>query len=56
MSSSFLGPSWKNVGGYERTPIGNYGRFPYLVSDEGFINNIRYNVIVAGPKYRVYFI
>ena len=26
---------WKSVGGYERTPIGNYARFPYLVGGTG---------------------
>ena len=26
---------WKNVGGYERTPVGNYARFPYLVGGTG---------------------
>ena len=31
--SDFLGSSWKNIGGYERTPIGNYTRFPYIVSE-----------------------
>jgi hypothetical protein len=40
MSSPFLGPSWKSVGGYERTPIGNYARFPYLTSETAFIDNI----------------
>ena len=30
MTSPFLGPSWKSVGGYERTFFGNYARFPYL--------------------------
>jgi hypothetical protein len=38
--SDFLGSSWKNIGGYERTPIGNYTRFPYLTSDTAFIDNI----------------
>jgi hypothetical protein len=33
MSSPFLGPSWKSVGGYERTPVGNYARFPYLANE-----------------------
>jgi len=33
MTSPFLGPSWKSVGGYERTPVGNYARFPKLVSE-----------------------
>jgi microcystin-dependent protein len=40
MSSPFLGPSWKSVGGYERTPVGNYARFPYLTSETAFIDNI----------------
>ena len=40
MSSPFLGPSWKSVGGYERTPVGNYARFPYLNSEIAFIDNI----------------
>lgn len=40
MSSPFLGPSWKSVGGYERTPVGNYARFPYLTSETAYINNI----------------
>ena len=40
MSSPFLGPSWKSVGGYQRTPIGNYARFPYLVSEIAVIDNI----------------
>ena len=31
--SDFLGSSWKNIGRYERTPIGNYTRFPYIVSE-----------------------
>ena len=26
---------WKSVGGYNRTPIGNYARFPYLVGGTG---------------------
>ena len=26
---------WKSVGGYERTPVGNYARFPYLVGVTG---------------------
>lgn len=33
MTSPFLGPSWKSVGGYQRTPIGNYTRAPYHVSE-----------------------
>ena len=40
MSSPFLGPSWKSVGGYERTPVGNYTRSPYLTSETAFIDNI----------------
>ena len=40
MSSPFLGPSWKSVGGYERIPIGNYARFPYLTSETAYIDNI----------------
>jgi hypothetical protein len=38
--SAYLGPSWKNTGGYEKTEIGNYARFPYLVADTTFIDNI----------------
>jgi len=26
---------WKSVGGYNRTPVGNYARFPYLVGGTG---------------------
>ena len=37
MSSPFLGPSWKSVGGYERTPVGNYARFPYLIGGTGTV-------------------
>ena len=33
--SLFLGPSWEQVGGYERMSIGNYARFPYLVGGTG---------------------
>jgi hypothetical protein len=33
--SLFLGPSWKQIGGYERIPIGNYARFPYLIGNTG---------------------
>jgi hypothetical protein len=33
MTSPFLGPSWKSVGGYQRTPIANYTRAPYHVSE-----------------------
>ena len=33
MTSPFLGPSWKSVGGYQRTPIANYTRSPYHVSE-----------------------
>jgi hypothetical protein len=32
MTSQFLGPSWRQVGGYNRTNIGNYARFPYLAN------------------------
>ena len=39
--SSYLGPSWKTTGGYEKTPIGNYARFPYLVGDRDFITTSR---------------
>ena len=35
--SSYLDPSWETTGGYEKTPIGNYARFPYLVGDRDFI-------------------
>ena len=49
MSSSFLGPSWKSVGGYQRTPVGNYARFPKLVSETAFIDNISLNVGAPGP-------
>ena len=39
MTSPFLGPSWKSVGGYQRTPIGNYTRAPYHVSEITIIEN-----------------
>jgi hypothetical protein len=35
--SSNLGSSWKQAGGYARTPIGNYARFPYLVGITGYL-------------------
>jgi hypothetical protein len=46
--SNFLGSPWKNTGGYERTPIGNYARFPYLTGDTAFIDNIS-QVGATGP-------
>ena len=49
MTSPFLGPSWKSVGGYQRTPVGNYARFPKLVSETAFIDNISLNVGAPGP-------
>ena len=49
MTSPFLGPSWKSVGGYERTPVGNYARFPKLVSETAFIENIALGVGATGP-------
>ena len=33
MTSQFLGPSWRLVGGYNRTIVGNYARFPYLANE-----------------------
>ena len=33
MTSQFLGPSWRQVGGYNRTIVGNYARFPYLANE-----------------------
>ena len=46
--SSFLGSSWKQVGGYERTPVGNYARFPYLASELAFIDNISSGIVPIG--------
>ena len=46
--SSFLGSSWKQVGGYQRTPVGNYARFPYLASELAFIDNISSGIVPIG--------
>ena len=51
--SNFLGSSWKNIGGYERTPIGNYTRVPYivaenLISEEAGVNTVSvYNTDIS---------
>ena len=46
--SSFLGSSWKQVGGYQRTPVGNYARFPYLASELAFIDNLSSGIVPIG--------
>jgi hypothetical protein len=48
MTSQFLGPSWRQVGGYNRTTIGNYARFPYLANE---ITSDRYATNATSAPY-----
>ena len=50
--SSYLGPSWKTTGGYEKTEIGNYASFTYWEGDTGYlINDISGSIIhYVGPR------
>jgi len=41
--------SWESVGGYDKTKILNYGRFPYLVSKFGYIDNVDGIIGPTGP-------
>ena len=50
MTSQFLGPSWKQVGGYNRTIIGNYARFPYLANE---ITSDRYATNATSTSYNI---
>ena len=50
--SSYLGPSWKTTGGYDKTEIGNYASFTYWEGDTGYlINDISGSIInYVGPR------
>ena len=50
MTSPFLGPSWKSVGGYNRNNIGNYARFPYLANE---ITSDRYATSATSAPYKL---
>lgn len=50
MTSQFLGPSWRQVGGYNRTNIGNYARFPYLANE---ITSDRYATSATSVPYNI---
>jgi len=50
MTSPFLGPSWKSVGGYNRNNIGNFARFPYLANE---ITSDRYATSATSAPYKL---